>query len=387
MADLNRKILAVGAVMALCLTAFIGISMASDDSDAAVSYTDRGYMARKGTSVSIYGPTEYGSTYGTPVVTGLPSGWTATVVSGSEVKIAVPSNAVNGAYQLAVSNTVNGQQYTRSAFVVVNDSHTGGVDKFRAVDIGESVSYTIGNSDTYVTSASRIQNVSGISHSLNSSGYLTVSGTPTVAGAYLVEYTYETSFTDFEITDWVMIGVRSPTYTHTVSYSANGGTGNMANTVLSDTVNGSSAVTLVANGFSKSGYSFAGWKVGNTIYQPGQTVSVGANTTVNAVAQWTPIPVTITSSGDGADIIVGDSFSRSITTDPSGATVTFSGPSWLTLSGSTLVGTPTTAGDYSVTVDATNGVSSNSQSFTIHVVNRLAFESIPTGGILATPVI
>ena len=161
----------------------------------------------------------------------------------------------------------------------------------------------------------------------------------------------------------------------------------MADTVVIDTNGGESGVTLASCGFSKGGYTFAGWKIGNTIYQPGQNVSVAANTSVNAIAQWTPIPVAITSSGEGEDIIAGDSFSRVITTDPAGATITFTGPSWLALSGSTIVGTPSAAGDYTVTVNATNGITSADQTFTIHVVNRLAFESVPTGGILAPPVI
>ena len=185
----------------------------------------------------------------------------------------------------------------------------------------------------------------------------------------------------------VRIIVSNPSYTHSVSYSSNGGSGSMANTSVTDTNGGNSNVTLATCTFTKAGYSFAGWKVGDTIYQPGQNVGVGANATVNAVAQWTPVPVTITSSDAGADIVAGDSFSREITTDPAGATVSFSGPSWMTLSGSTLVGTPSVAGDYTVTVNVTNGVTSASQTFTVHVVNRLAFESVPTGGILATPVI
>lgn len=216
-------------------------------------------------------------------------------------------------------------------------------------------------------------------------------GTPTTPGTYYLSLSVKALMCEgpwYTLSRNIAITVASPSYDHTVSYSGNGATsGSTAQTVVTDSNSGNSSVTLADNGFTKTGYNFAGWKVGNIIYQPGQTVSVAADTSVNAVAQWTPIPVAITSSGDGADVVVGDSFSRAITTDPSGATITFTGPNWLTLSGSTLVGTPSVQGDYTVTVNASNGVSSDSQSFTIHVVNRLAFESVPTGGILATPVI
>lgn len=185
----------------------------------------------------------------------------------------------------------------------------------------------------------------------------------------------------------VVIHIIDCSHSHTITYSANGGTGTTAPTVHIDNNNGYSSVVLDGCGFVKAGYQFIGWKIGNTVYQPGQSISIDADTSINAVAQWTPVPVNITSSDDDADIVVGNSFSRAITTDVAGTRISFTGPNWLTLSGSTLVGTPSVAGDYTVTVNATNGVSSDSQTFGIHVVNRLAFESVPTGGILATPVI
>ena len=84
-----------------------------------------------------------------------------------------------------------------------------------------------------------------------------------------------------------IIAVGDPvTVDHTVTYAANGGTGTTASTVVTDENDGNSNVTLAQCGFTKTGYSFVGWKIGNTVYQPGQTVSVGANATVTATAQW-----------------------------------------------------------------------------------------------------
>ena len=98
----------------------------------------------------------------------------------------------------------------------------------------------------------------------------------------------------------VRIIVSNPTYTHTVSYNGNGGTGTVANTIVTDTNGGASNVTLAQNGFSKSGYAFAGWLVNGTVYLPGQSVSVGANASVTATAQWVQYTHTITYDGNGS---------------------------------------------------------------------------------------
>jgi len=218
------------------------------------------------------------------------------------------------------------------------------------------------------------------------------SNTASVVGTYTLKahwsyIFYESGEIDDEgYADITLVVVQASSFTHTVSYNANGGSGTMGNTVVTDSVNGSSNVALAANGFTRTDYTFAGWKIGNTIYQPGQSVSVGANASVTAIAQWTPVSVSITSSSADADLVVNNTFSREIAVSPAGVNIAFTGPSWLSLSGSTLVGTPTAAGNYTVTVTASNSVSEDSQTFNIHVENRLSFSSVPTGGILASPV-
>ena len=76
-------------------------------------------------------------------------------------------------------------------------------------------------------------------------------------------------------------------YTHTIRYVSNGGTGTMEDTVVSNNVSGDTNVTLAPNGFTYAGRTFTGWKIGATIYQPGESVAVAGNVTVNATAQWT----------------------------------------------------------------------------------------------------
>lgn len=74
----------------------------------------------------------------------------------------------------------------------------------------------------------------------------------------------------------------APSYA--VGYNSNGGTGGSMSATTS-----SGLLTLPANGFVKTGSTFAGWRVGNassgTIYQPGDTVTI--TQAVLVYAQWT----------------------------------------------------------------------------------------------------
>lgn len=76
--------------------------------------------------------------------------------------------------------------------------------------------------------------------------------------------------------------------TYTISYALNGGTNNSANP-SSYTIE-SAAITLKDP--TKTGYTFAGWKEGNTIAK-------GSTGNKTFTAQWTPIPYTITYALNG----------------------------------------------------------------------------------------
>ena len=80
--------------------------------------------------------------------------------------------------------------------------------------------------------------------------------------------------------------------TYTVTFNANGGEGSMAD--QSFTYDEKQA--LAANGFTRTGWRFTGWKLGNTTYTDGQAVSnltVEANGTVTLEAQWEHILYTL----------------------------------------------------------------------------------------------
>ena len=136
-------------------------------------------------------------------------------------------------------------------------------------------------------------------------GIVGFTGTPTTAGTYTVTV-YDGSWkVIFTIT------VTSQSYTHTVTYSGNGNTGgSTANTVVTDTNSGSVGISLSSCGFTKTGYTFIGWKVGNATYQPGATVSVNGNATVNAVAQWSQNTLSV--SANNISGVSGQSYSNQI---------------------------------------------------------------------------
>ena len=93
----------------------------------------------------------------------------------------------------------------------------------------------------------------------------------------------------------------------------------------------------------------------------------------------------ITSSPPNTVLITGNTFSYAPSTNMDGASFSVSGASWLTVVGGTVVGTPTTAGTYTVTITATVGSKTATQTFTITVHAKLAFVSMPTGSILVSP--
>lgn len=87
------------------------------------------------------------------------------------------------------------------------------------------------------------------------------------------------------------------TTTYTVSYNSNGGSGSMSSQSF-DLPGGS--VTIKANEFTRTGYSFAGWKTGassGTSYSAGDSYSSAASITL--YAQWTPNTYTVSYNANG----------------------------------------------------------------------------------------
>lgn len=97
----------------------------------------------------------------------------------------------------------------------------------------------------------------------------------------------------------VQIVVGESAITYAVTYLPNGGIGNMA----ADNGTGAS-VKLSANQYSRTGYSFAGWKdAAGNVYTDSQILAITSNTTLALSAQWNAIGVNDNTKAGQPDVI------------------------------------------------------------------------------------
>ena len=151
-------------------------------------------------------------------------------------------------------------------------------------------------------------------HGLSIDGSANLSGTVSGSGQIIVSILYdkytESTSSWSSSTNRLYFNIVASSYTHTIAYSANGGTGSVGNTVVTDTNNGNTNLMLANNGFSRPGYMFTGWNVNGTVYQPGQQIAVGANSTVTATAMWSEN--TLSASANNIAGISGHSYTNQI---------------------------------------------------------------------------
>ena len=152
----------------------------------------------------------------------------------------------------------------------------------------------------------------------------------------------------------------------------------------------------ITSGFSHVTYTTSDTSTGGRIVLTG--VSAGS-VTVRATAadgsgEYATKTITvqsadieITSSHSDETISTGTAFSYVVDTNISGCTISVSGANWIQVSGNTVYGTPTEAGDFDITITASkSGYTSDTQSFTIKVVSSLSFTSVPTTGLIIVEV-
>ena len=169
-----------------------------------------------------------------------------------------------------------------------------------------------------------------------------------------------------------------------LSFNANGGSG--APSPITKTTTASSETFTIPSGTpTKSGYQFKGWSESSSAtsasYVAGNTLTLSSDKTLYAV--WSQI-ITITSTPSEKGV-VGETYSYAVSTNVSGATISVSGASWLSVSGSTISGKPTASGTYDITVTVTKAnCVTTTQNFTITVYSSLGFNSAPSAsGIFA----
>jgi len=181
------------------------------------------------------------------------------------------------------------------------------------------------------------------------------------------------------------------TYSYTITYNANGGSGAPGNTTgtASSTTK---SMTLASTTPTRSGYTFQGWSESSTAtsatYSAGGTYSFDYGTT-NLYAVWKQSSLTI-GSVSKQYAVVGQGVSFTATCSPSNVSVSYAksnASSGLTvsISGSTITCNATTAGTYTFTLTASaSGYSSSSTTVTVQFVPVLAFTNAPSIGVIGS---
>lgn len=410
----KNKTIAFGAVLAMCMTAFAGMCIVTDESDATPTVT-------AGTVIEVeslywdWSDTDADWSESVSVDTIFGVGDSLDLIDYTDPPMASYYLPQWASGTLTVSYTVmdgGGVDVLEDGEFTYNVTGTYGTSASRPitekVDVNPWLRNSIGTKTIYVAAGTQFDmgiscgyssknitlsnNNSGLSvtldnyggkvtGTLNSDVNINMSGT--WATGTQVSGTYEIKAVQTEVN-------------HTVTYEGNGNTGgSTSNTVVTDTNSGNTNVTLASCGFTKTGYSFTGWKIGNTTYQPGQTVSVGANATVTATAQWSQNTLSASannisgvskltysnqigaSANNGADL----SFAVKSCT---GGTATVNESGLVTYKAPTV--TSTSSYTVTVTVTATFGdgqTMSKDVSFSVSVDPVLSFTNAATSGTLS----
>lgn len=172
------------------------------------------------------------------------------------------------------------------------------------------------------------------------------------------------------------------TYSYTIKYNANGGSGAPSNYTTTD---GSPTKTIQLSPVTptKPGYQFLGWSKSSTAtspsYNAGSSYSFDYGS-IQLYAVWKQLSITVSGTPD-SHAVVGNYWSFSPTVSVSGCSVSISGAPWLSATGTTVSGTPTQTGEYNVTLTfSKSGYTSTTKSFTVTVISSLEFTSSPSGG-------
>ena len=389
---MRSKSFALGAVLLMCMTALGGLTIVgSDQSDAAdVSYTVRtGDWMMTEMDESAFDMSTSASIY----LSGLSSQYYYAELDPPGINAYFYADCPTGTYSgswFAV-NDESGEEtfYERiTVTVVAGGPYRTGITHLVMGASNVPESQVVQNYDT------------------NPQTFTISSAIPTKSGMAFLGYS--TSYSSSEVvyqpgdsvtvragTTVYLVPVFGTLYSHTVEYDANGGAGSTESTVVSDSNNGNTNVTLASCGFTKTGYTFAGWKIGNTTYQPGQTVPVGANATVTATAQWSQN--TLTATANNISGVSGQAYSNQIGASANnGGTVSYAvksctgGNATVNSNGLVTYTAPSVSSTTSFTVTVTvtgtfaqGGNLTRDVSFTVTVDPVLSFTNAATSGTLS----
>ncbi len=299
------------------------------------------------------------------------------------------------ALTLTGTPTVSGDWYmtTSVTYTKISDSTTTTVMYGEHLEITAGITHTLSYNANGGSGAPSTQTVTNASSTTS----MTISSTvPTRSGYTFLGWATSSSATtaDYSSGDTISVGSTAVTlyavwqqitYTHTLYYNANGGSGGPSTATVTNT-SPTSNFTVSNSKPIRSGYTLLGWSTSSSAttasYFGGGTISVGT-TAKTLYAVWQQSVITVSGTPEDA-ILVGSSYTYTPTISVTGCTLSIDGASWMTTSDGTLIGTPTEAGTYTITITASqSGYTSGTQTFTVIVVSVLEFTSSPIGGVVA----
>ena len=192
--------------------------------------------------------------------------------------------------------------YTEGVKVAFDDDYTGtikGVILYDSTDKDKAVLTVNGNGyigDIVKSASTKNGQTITVSGGTFGDSVADVAVTPDYELVSGGEYTYYTTLSDAMAAandgDTInFVGDKSAITVHTVTFVNNG---------VKTTVEVTDSITL-PNPDSRNGYTFGGWRCGNTVYKAGETVTINSNTTFTAIWNAINIPDTY-----DIDLIVSD---------------------------------------------------------------------------------
>lgn len=209
-----------------------------------------------------------------------------------------------GSASFTVNKTHSAQSLTASGTFDASNTSLGVLKASTTVSISAKSSYTVsyaanGGSGTATAQTKWYNESLTLRGALTRSGYGFSKWKATNGTLYNASASYTTNAATTMTAQWTG-------NTYYVKFNANGGSGSMANQTFTY---GAAQKALTKNTFTRTGYTFNGWKTAvssGTSYTDGQSVSnltSTANATINLYAQWSPNTYTITLDDQSADTV------------------------------------------------------------------------------------
>lgn len=393
----SLKPFAVLAIALMAMCAFAGVLVASDDSDAAtcpvcngtgkVTCPDcdgRGFIdyGEQATGCTRCGgddshgfdqvTSETEKYLGTGKINCTNCGGTGTVADPEPDPVFVTSISISGSSSGEVGDRI---------------TLTATASPSSADDRGVTFSITSGSSRASIVSQSETSTGGRCTIELESAGSITVKATASDGSGVTRTKTITIYEPEILVSSVSISGSSSMKVGDTLTLTATTSPSNADDrTVNWSITSGSSHVTYTISDTSTGGrIVLTGVSEGSVTIRATAADGSGASSSKTITVQ--AANVEITSGQSDTTISTGTAFSYVVDTNVSGCTISVSGADWLSVSGDTVYGTPTEAGDFDITITASkSGYTSDTQSFTIKVVSSLSFTSVPTTGLIIVEV-